>query len=163
MGILSLIKSRRSIRDYKEGGIGKDIIDKILEGARWAPSGLNNQPWKFMVIKKTDKIKKIASYTKFSETIEQSPLLIAVFLNKDSSYDRTKDIQAIGACIQNMLLVAEEENIGTCWMGEIINRNGEVEQFLEVDDNLELMAVICFGEKNEAGDSERKPREELMI
>lgn len=163
MNILSLIKSRRSIRDFTKEEIDKEIVDKILEGAKWAPSGLNNQPWRFSVVRESQKINKIASFTKFSDTVKKAPLLIVVFFDKDSSYDRTKDIQAIGACIQNMLLVAEEENIGTCWMGEIINRNEEVEQFLEVGNNLELMAVLCLGKKKEIGESSRKDMKELMV
>jgi len=50
MGILRLIKGRRSVRKFKKKTVSKQIVEKILEAGRWAPSGLNNQPWRFMVL-----------------------------------------------------------------------------------------------------------------
>lgn len=163
MDILSLIKNRRSIRKYSKSKVNKEDIDLMLEAGRWAPSGLNNQPWKFKVIDGEDVIRKIASFSKYKSTIIKAPALIIVFLDKSVSYDRTKDIQAIGACIENMLLMAESRGIGTCWMGEIINQGQQVEEFLSVNENLELMAVICVGYKNEEGISDRKSLEELCL
>ena len=48
---LELIKTRRSIRKFKPDGVADSDIDKILEAARWAPSGFNMQPWEFVVIR----------------------------------------------------------------------------------------------------------------
>ncbi|MDD4183330.1 MAG: nitroreductase family protein, partial [Candidatus Omnitrophica bacterium] len=45
MNILNLIKSRRSVRKFKKTDISAETIGKILEAGKWAPSGLNNQPW----------------------------------------------------------------------------------------------------------------------
>jgi nitroreductase len=48
---LELAKSRRSIRRFRPDSIPDDYVDKIIEAARWAPSGFNLQPWEFVVIK----------------------------------------------------------------------------------------------------------------
>jgi len=48
---LELVKNRRSIRKFKPDGVGDSDIDKILDAARWAPSGFNMQPWEFLVVK----------------------------------------------------------------------------------------------------------------
>ena len=50
--LLELVKKRRSIRKFKPEPIPDDYVDKIIEAARWAPSGANSQPWEFIVIKK---------------------------------------------------------------------------------------------------------------
>ena len=50
--LLELIKKRRSIRGFKPDPIPDKYVDKIIEAARWAPSGANSQPWEFIVIKK---------------------------------------------------------------------------------------------------------------
>jgi len=50
--LLDIIKSRRSIREYLSGKISKDILFRILEAARWAPSAHNAQPWRFIIIRK---------------------------------------------------------------------------------------------------------------
>ncbi|MCK5661033.1 MAG: nitroreductase family protein, partial [Methanosarcinales archaeon] len=51
----------------------------------------------------------------------------------------------IGACIQNMLLVAHENGLGAVWIGEILNRAGEVNAILGAGEMLELMAVVTIG------------------
>lgn len=48
---LNLVKMRRSIRNFKPDPIPDDYIEKIIEAARWAPSGANSQPWEFIIIK----------------------------------------------------------------------------------------------------------------
>jgi nitroreductase len=48
---LDLVKSRRSIRRFRPDPIPDEHIDKIIEAARWAPSGFNLQPWEFVVVK----------------------------------------------------------------------------------------------------------------
>ena len=56
--ILDQIRLRRSIRNYTDKNIPASVINQILEAGRWAPSGLNNQPWRFLVIKNKDILKK---------------------------------------------------------------------------------------------------------
>ena len=59
--VLNFIKSRRSVRKYIDEKITTEEIRKIIDAARYAPSGGNSQPWSFIVIKDRDKISKIAS------------------------------------------------------------------------------------------------------
>jgi len=49
-GIIEKIKSRRSVRKFKKDAIPKDLVEKIIEAGRFAPSALNRQPWRFIVI-----------------------------------------------------------------------------------------------------------------
>ena len=48
---LELVKARRTIRRFKPDPIPDEYVDKIIEAARWAPSGFNMQPWEFVVIR----------------------------------------------------------------------------------------------------------------
>ncbi len=52
--LLELVKKRRSIRKFKPEPIPDEYVGKIIEAARWAPSGANSQPWEFIVIKKQE-------------------------------------------------------------------------------------------------------------
>lgn len=141
---LELVKTRRSVRNFKEQQVSQRIIRGALEAARWAPSGLNNQPWRFMILH--SKLKNtLAEYTKYSQVIRRADKLILVFLDKNKSYNYKKDIMAIGAAIQNMLLYLWVEAIGSCWLGEILNQAKQVESRLEVEASLELAAVIALG------------------
>jgi nitroreductase len=60
---LDLVKNTRSIRRFKADAIPQEYVDKIIEAARWAPSGYNQQPWEFVVVKEADLRKKIAEFT----------------------------------------------------------------------------------------------------
>ncbi len=62
--ILDVIISRRSIRRYKPDPVPDEMIDKILEAARWAPTGENYQPWRFIVITDPDIKNKIGDLAK---------------------------------------------------------------------------------------------------
>ena len=77
---------------------------------------------------------------------------------------RREDVQAVGACIQNMLLRAYELGLGTCWLGEILNRGGEVVEYLGVDPACDLMAVVSLGYSAvPAGKGSRKEIESLLL
>lgn len=163
MQILDIIRQRRSIRKYKPGSIDKKQIDKILEAGRWAPSGLNNQPWRFLVLFEKEKISGLAKFTKYKDVFENAPCAICVFMDAGESYNRDKDILAIGACIQNMLLAAYSLGIGTCWLGKILNQKEKVSEFLSVGPDLELFAVIILGIADESPKSSRVALEKLII
>jgi nitroreductase len=64
--LLKLVKSRRSIRRFKRTPIPDKYIDKIIEVARWAPSGFNQQPWEFVVVKKAELRNKIVEFCRES-------------------------------------------------------------------------------------------------
>ncbi len=164
MEILEIISKRRSIRKYKKELPRDSDIEKILEAARWAPSGLNNQPWKFSVIKDKNKKDGLAKFTKYGSVIKIAPLAIMVCLDLTASYHREKDLMAIGACIQNMLLETQSLGLGACWLGEIWNKKEEVAQYLKLDKNLELVAVIAIGYPDEKiFKGSRRPLENLII
>jgi 5,6-dimethylbenzimidazole synthase len=57
--LLELAQRRRSVRAFKPRDVPDEYIEKILEVARWAPSGANNQPWEFIVIRDKDTRQKI--------------------------------------------------------------------------------------------------------
>jgi nitroreductase len=149
MDILNTIRQRRSIREYKKDVPADALIEKILEAARWAPSGLNNQPWRFLVIKDKTKKNGLAQFTKYGDIIRDAPAVIVVCMDMADSYNREKDLMAIGACIQNMLLAAHNLGLGTCWLGEILNKKQAVAKYLNLEADLEVMAVVTLGYPDE--------------
>ncbi len=160
-GTIETILSRRSIRSYTSEPVARSDITMILEAARWAPSGLNNQPWKFIVVQKGDTISKLASCTRYSAIVKGASVIIAVFLDTSTMYDRTKDAQAIGAAIQNMLLVCCELGLGAVWLGEILNNKEQVNLILEAPESLELMAALAIGypDRNKTTSSRKELKE----
>lgn len=165
MDMLDLIRSRRSVRKFTDQLVAYEDIVKVLEAGRWAPSGLNNQPWRFLVIMPDDKRKaELEKYTKYAHIVRGCQVLIAVFLSKNAKYHHEKDCQGAGACVENMLLAIHALGLGGVWLGEIINQEPQVHKVLGTDpEELELMAVVALGHPAAPGSSRRKELSELMI
>ncbi|MDX1765308.1 MAG: nitroreductase family protein [bacterium] len=162
--VLKTIRERRSVRKFTEVEVSDAALQSILEAGRWAPSGLNNQPWRFVPVADASVREAVSKCTKYQKVMAAAPLHIAVFLDGDHSYNRIKDIQGIGACLQNMLLAVHSLGLGAVWMGEILNRREEVEKILGVPENYELMAVLAVGHGSvPPADSKRKPLSELVF
>lgn len=144
--VINAILNRRSVREFTDKPVSKEDINTILNAGHWAPSGLNNQPWRFVVIRDREAIQKLSECTHYSGIVAGAPLLIATFLDNETSYNRTKDLEAIGAAIQNMLLTCCELGLGGVWLGEILNQKEKVNSILGCPSDLELMAVLAIGE-----------------
>lgn len=62
--VISCIKTRRSIRNYSERNLPKEIIEEIINAGKYAPSAEDRQPWRFIVITKREFIKKLSEEVK---------------------------------------------------------------------------------------------------
>jgi len=131
--VLSVIKSRRSVRAYKPEQLKQEELDILLEAAIYAPTGNNAQPWHFTVIQNKDVIdglnrlakevlgnsgsdygKKVSANPNFVITYG-APTLIIVSGRADAPSSKVD----CSAAIQNVLLAAESLNIGSVWLGLI--------------------------------------------
>jgi nitroreductase len=139
------IANRRSVREFTDEPVTADELDRLLEAARWAPSGLNNHPWRFMGITDRSLIVELSNLTRYRGVVAGAAALIAVFLDENEMYDRTKDLMSAGAAIQNILLAAHDMGLGACWLGEILARRADAQRLLETPDDLEFIALIAMG------------------
>lgn len=163
--VLQAIFERRSIRKFENKSILREQIETVLQAGRWAPSGLNNQPWRFLVIYSGDSRQEaLADATKYGRIVQRAGALINVFLDKENMYDYTKDCQGVGACIQNMLLAIHSLGLGGVWLGEILNKDKQVMQSLKLDrEKYQLMGVVALGYPGEVGKSDRKDLKALLL
>ncbi len=161
--VLDAIRSRRSIRHYSNERVSAEDLRAILEAGQWAPSGLNNQPWRFIVVRDADVKSRIAEQTRYGEIVNNASVIIVVFLDNHSSYDRVKDCQGIGACLQNMWLATHALGLGGVWLGEILKNKERVGEILAIPETYELMAVLTVGHpKHRKQKSQRKSLSELI-
>jgi nitroreductase len=165
MELLEGIFSRRSIRSYRDEPVSPEDLHQILLAGSMAPSGLNNQPWRFVTIRSAAVRNDLAGLTRYRRIVSTAPLLIAVFIDTAAIYNEVKDHQGIGACIENMLLAAHGLGLGAVWLGEILKSAREVRERLGVSAQMELMAVIAVGHPVTAtGErTSRLPLEELLL
>lgn len=162
--VIKIIRERRSVRNFTEEPVDRKLMLEILRAASWAPSGLNNQPWRFAIVWDQGLKEELGRLTRYSAVLRNAAVLVPVFLDRESSYDQIKDCQAMGACIQNLLLAVHAQGLGATWIGEILKNKERVQKLLHLPERLELMAVVAIGHplhRNQT--SHRRPIEELII
>ena len=150
MDLLEGLLTRRSVRKFTREPVSRAQVLEILRAGSWAPSGLNNQPWRFAIVYDATVRGALAKLTRYGRIIEGAPVCIPVFIDREVMYHETKDHQSVGACIENLLLAAHGLGLGAVWLGEILKNAGEVRGLLGLPSSLELMAVVAVGHPAEA-------------
>ena len=162
--VLDAIYRRRSIREFTDKEVTREKLYEIVKAAIWAPSGLNNQHWRFAIIKDPQIKEQLAEQTHYGHIVENANALVAVYLSKEEMYDTVKDIQSAGACIQNILLAVEALDLGAVWLGQILKNKDEVNRILGIADSFDLMAVVALGyPSHRKQKSRRKDISEFLI
>jgi nitroreductase len=158
MDILTLLKSRRSIRVYQNKPIPQDLLLQILEAARWAPTGANLQPWHFIVVTNSETRKKIGEVARFffikSPHVEKAPLVIVLGFDKRKGKYGRYDATLAGG---NMMTMATSLGLGTCWIGAF--DESKVKEILEIPESIEVIGLITLGYSEEK--AEVPPKVEL--
>lgn len=115
---MELVRRRRSIRKYRPDPIPQTKVDQILEAARLAPSWANGQCWTFIVV--TDPKVKQALAEAGNEWLEHAPCIIAACADPSQSgqkKDQDYYLLDIGIAMEHLILAAEGQGMGTCWIG----------------------------------------------
>ena len=158
---LDLLKSRRSIRKYKNKPVEEEKIQKCLEAARWAPSASNKQPWEFLIVtdeKVRMKLSEIHPYAKF---VSESPVVFVPLTNPEVHQKYHMSDTAL-ATLQYMI-EAHSLGLGTCWAGVIgASLEPEIKELLGVPDHLNVLGLVATGYANEEPTRTRKELEDLV-
>lgn len=129
--VLQAIKSRRSVRKYKEDQIKEEELDAILEAGMYAPTAGNEQPWHFTVVQNPELLRHINEKVREQMVKSEHEMLRRMGSNPafQATYDAPTLIIVSGkkdgmawqadcsAAIQNMMLAAESLNLGSVWLG----------------------------------------------
>jgi len=162
MSLVDIVLSRRSIRRYAQKEIPKDVLDKILEAGRQAPSAANRQPWHFIVLT-DDEVKIELSNGLFNRHIKNSAFTVVGCANTGFWHIGTKKWSIVGTSIalQNMVIAAWAMGIGSCWIGDF--KEDYVKQLLDIPDKWKVVALISFGYPAEKPHPKRKKPFEKII
>ena len=140
MDVFEAIQERKSIRAYQDKPIPRKTIERLLEAGRLAPSARNSEPWHFIAITNAQKRKALSKglYAKF---IAQAPLTIIVCGDKKAS----SDWYAVDAslAVENMVLTAVEEELGTCIVGSF--KEADVKALLKIPERFKVIVLIAVG------------------
>jgi nitroreductase len=140
MDVFDAIEKRRSIRNYEPTPIPREKLEKILEAARLAPSASNVQPWHFIVV--TDKERSNAiSAGMYARFLKQAPVVI-VACGDEKKSPKWYPID-VAIAVENMVLAATGEDLGTCWIGSF--NETKVRNALKIPENLRVVVLLAIG------------------
>ena len=173
--LYKLIESRKSIRKYKKDPVPRDMLERILNAGMHAPSGKNKQNWRFFVVegKKRDEFLKYSqkswlgikdilekklkpSLYEFTErffyTLGDAPVIIFCYSLNDPEERHYTSIGSVYMALENMILAAVSEGLGTCPMGAPLEIEKDVNEFLGIKNikvpegsTLELLCAVVLG------------------
>ena len=170
--LLKTILSRRSVRVYKTGKVTDEQLERILEAARWAPSGANSQPWEFILTRDKKKMKKVREIylnewkqRKLEDPVHYKglkkdyvgdvsvlvlicgdPRTMQVYLTTRQPADREKLFQAsVANAVEHMMLMAASERLGTVWVSVREEVEAELRVLFGVPQPLRLLWVVPIG------------------
>jgi nitroreductase len=120
MDVFEAIQERRSIRSYQDTSVPRELMEKILEAGRLAPSAKNFEPWHFIAVTETTKRKALSGGT-WAKFLIQSPLVIVACGDKKASPEWYAIDVALA--VENMILTAVSLGLGTCCVGSFNEEN----------------------------------------
>jgi nitroreductase len=165
MEFFDVIRNRYSVRGYKRDKVETEKLNKILEAATIAPTGVNFQAFKIFVIdteKNKEDLKKIYNQDWFVE----APLVLCVTANKSKAWIRPwdgKSISDIDATIvmDHIILAATDLGLGTCYIAAF--KKDEAIKFLDLPEEYEPVLFTPIGYPNaDRSERPRKPVDELV-
>jgi nitroreductase len=165
----TLIHRRESIRNYDpEKPVAMEILNRILDAGRLAPSACNNQPWLFLVIQSAGMLERIrAAYQR--QWFRDAPQVLVVAGLKDKAWVRGFDgynslETDVAIALTHIILAAENEGVATCWIEAY--DPGILKQALELDENYAVYGITPLGYPRpgfvKTGDKKRKEPDEII-
>ena len=166
--IFSVIRERRSIRNYIDRDVPDNALRAIIAAGIQAPTALGLQPWQFVIIKDRGLMQRISDYCKpiLIESIEEerragteeflaalktpgfnifynAPVLVLVL----GARKAVSSFLDCALCAENMLLAAWALDIGSCWIGSaaLVQQNPDLLTALKVSDDHQIVAPLIFG------------------
>jgi nitroreductase len=153
MELSDAIKGRRSIRVFKPQDVPEETVEKLIDAACYAPSAGNTQPWAFVIAKKVETKKKLATAAYNQAFVEKAPVVIVVCADENRCsirYGRRGAtlycLQDTAAATQNILLTAFSLGLGTCWVGAF--NEDEAKKAVNAPEGIRPVVMIPIGYAN---------------
>jgi nitroreductase len=153
MDTFEAVRTLLAVRRYQDRPVPEAIVRRIVEAGRLTGSGMNQQPWHFVVVQDPERLRRLGAVARSGPYVAQAPLAIVVAI------DTTRfAISDASRAIQSMLLTAWSEGVGSNWVG--FGGLGEVNALLEIPAKIDVLAILPFGYPVDPigrGKKQRKP------
>ena len=138
MEVFDAIRTMQAVRQYQDRPVPDDVLRRVLEAGRLTASGMNAQPWHFIVVQDPETLRQLGTLAKSGPYIAGAPVAIAVAV--DPSRFAFSDASR---AIQDMLLTAWADGVGGNWVG--FGGLDAAKPLLGIPDELDLLAILPLG------------------
>jgi nitroreductase len=146
MDCIEKIFARRSIRKYKNEPITEIVLQNILEAGRLAPTSTNIQPWHF-VIAKDQKAKEAFSFGGFNRFVRDADFIVLGLYKQSEVIIEKLSLMDVTIALQNMVIAAQVQGVGSCWMGAF--DEPKLKATLKLPTDSRIVGAVSFGIPNE--------------
>ena len=147
MNVLEAIKTRRSVRQYAETPIPDDVMQRMRQALRFAPSACNYQPWHFVIVEHEPLRRDLARAANDQLFIADAPVVIVACglpaqAAQIGGHGSTVDID-VAIALDHLTLAAVEEGLGTCWIGSF--NEAKVKALLDIPEDVRVVTLTPLG------------------
>ena len=154
MDVFEAVRTVLAVRDYQEEPVPPDVVRRIVEAGRLTGSGMNGQPWHFIVVEQRETLRRLGALVRSGPYIARAALAVVVAI------ERTRfAVSDASRAIQSMVLTAWSDGVGSNWAG--FQGLTEVKPLLGIPDDLDVLAIVPFGYPAKARGKGKKQRKAL--
>ena len=157
MEVFEAIRTMQAVRQYQDRPVPEDVLRRVLEAGRLTASGMNAQPWHFVVVQDPETLRRLGTLAKTGSYIAGAPAAIAVAVERGPLA-----VSDASRAIHSMLLTAWSDGVGGNWGG--FKGLDDAKPVLGIPEELDLLAILPLGYPATAvgrGKKERKPLAEV--
>ncbi len=146
MELYESIRTRKSVRAWRDEPVGDEVLERVLEAARLAPSARNAQEWRFVVVRDPDTRRRLAEAAAGQDFVGRAPVVIACCAETDGRVMRSGQLAYtidVAIAAEHLALAAAAEGLGTCWVGAF--DEGRVREILGIPPAVRVVQLMPLG------------------
>jgi len=138
MDVFEAVRTLLAVRSYRDAPIPDAVVRRIVEAGRLTGSGMNRQPWHFIVVRDRNALRRLGELASSGPYVAEAPLAIVVVIDKTRFA-----VSDASRAIQSMLLTAWADGVGSNWVG--FGGLDKVKALLDIPVTFDVLAILPFG------------------
>ena len=146
MDVYEVIKTRKSVRAFQSREVPDEVLERILDAARLAPSANNFQEWRFVVVRDRETRDELVEAACRQTFVAQAPVVLACCAETNNhvmTCGQPSYPIDVAIAIDHITLCAVAEGLGTCWIGAFYE--DEVKRILSIPPAIRVVALLPLG------------------
>jgi len=146
MDVYEAIALRKSVRAFMDKDVPDQVLTRLFEAARLAPSASNRQEWRFIVIRESEMRKKIALAAFGQKHIAQAPVVLVCCAQTNNHVMACNQLCYpidVAIAITHIILCAAAEGLGSCWIGAFYE--DQVKKALQIPTEIRVVSLLPIG------------------